>query len=296
MPEDETLAIAEQLGLTLADPTTEGLVRAIRRELVTLQADDLTDEQQKRRHALTDALATTRRQVATTSAGNEVVTLSADSLAALVKAAAAQAVSGPSVDERMRTGVQVAISQARRDFRTARTLPLAGFAVVLAFVWSQRETFGVDLTEYGSYFGWGALAVVVLAGAFHWLVYLFQRADEKRLRLLYEPDTQGAALIVMVVAYEELPWRDEPDFSKLRISVKDFRESLVRVTSRRPEEEELRPGHLLSTVDMEAALSDAAELAVERFVKLGVLSPREDWTGQEYRLTDKWLTDLSGPR
>ncbi|WP_104082766.1 hypothetical protein [Cryobacterium sp. Y11] len=278
MIDDRIQALVRDLGIVLDDETTEALEREIRRQLVNLQTTELNREQADRRVALTEALVRIQHEGGARLASTELVTLSPGALAELVKLAAGHTASEQSPEERMRKGVQVAATQARKDFRNSRTLPLAGFGALVAFVWAQRESFGIDLTGSGqAVFGWGALVVVVLALEIYLFSWTSQQHDARRLRSLYLPDVQAGVLQDFI---------DRPTFM-----LGEFREGLGHAVNIRAGN--LSASRLFSTVDLESALHDASEMAIERFLKLGVIEPVESWSGLEYRSTGKFSTNKS---
>lgn len=291
MREQEIAAYAQSLGIDLPRRTEDSLRSAIQSELKTLQGGTLSPDQTERRRVLTDELVQLR-DGDEKKPSTELVPISPNAIAEIVKAAVMAQNPGLSAEDKMRTGVHVTATQAKKDFRNERTWPFAGLGAVVAFVWSQRDALGVDLTGVGSaWWAAGALTTLLMALCWYMLAYRAQRSDERRLRRLYSPSTQGRALRRMF---------DPPTFT-----LDKYRFALWRASCE--EHEYVTPdGHpvdlprapqrfrhrtlvsMLSAVDVESAVEDASMLALERFVRLGVIEPVESMIGAEYRLTAKY--------
>lgn len=281
MDQHEVEEKARLLGISLDLFTQEALVRAVRTELLDLQEMTQEDGRGERRRVLTEVLGEIRDSTDAKAPSTELVTLSASSLAELLKAAVGTRAENPGPDQRMRAGVQAAATQARKDFRNSRTLPLAGFGAFVAFVWAQRESFGVDLSGVGeTSFAAGAFFVLLAAVQLYLIAWIYQRSDEIRLRRLYLPETQAMALREVFQA---------PTFG-----VPDFRIAMSHQVSGRTSRLGWASGRMsifrgaFSAVDLDGALHDATDLAIERFVKLGVIEPVESWSGLEYRATARF--------
>lgn len=272
MNEEQVKQLASEMNLELDEHTAEALESAILAELRTLQEEPATGDQTTRRQVLTAALQ--RSKPAPPQAkSTALVTLTRGDLAEVVAAAVAGSRAESSPEEKLRKGVQVAATQARKDFRSSRSWPLAGFGVVAAFAWSQRETVAADFGLTGTLtLSTLTLAFVLLALLWYLAAWAVTRRDERMLRMLYLPETHAEVL-------GSLSGREI-------FAVPDFRR-------------ELRDGaystrtflwpSILSTVDLRAAIDDATDLAIERLVKLGVIEPVESWSGLEYRLAEKFF-------
>lgn len=270
--EEELERLAHDLGVQIDKPTIASLERSVRVALRDLQIEPSTPEQLDRRQRLTDALGRLNAESDDLQGSSALVKISRGELSEIVQAAVkgSRDESNPGLE--LRTGVQVAASQARKDFRNARSLPFAGFGAFVLLVWSQREAFGVDLTETGSaVFGAAAAALILTALVGFYVAWRVQRRDEHILRALYRPDTHAYA--IRAVGGNQI------------FLVEEFRRALEAAVRGRGYRRRMR---LLSTVDLDSALDDAAELALERFVTLGVIEPVESWSGLEYRRTERF--------
>lgn len=272
--------LASDLGYNWDGGDQKDLERIIERELRDLQIETLSLTQAERRRVLTEAHGRLQKQ-ADDGPSTEIVALSPTALGDLVRAAVVASSPRPSPEERMRAGAQVAVTQARKDFRNGRTLPLAGSGAAAAFLWSQRATFGVDLTGVGAtLFGFGALSALLLACSFLLASWRGQQRDLHRLKSLYSPVTQAAALRHM---------------SALEFTLDDYRNHLGRLSLDRRFNGGPVHRSILSTVDLESALDDASELALERFTKLRVIEPVVSWTGMDYRIAEEHSPSFRDP-
>lgn len=280
MNEQDVRQTATRLNIAVEAETRQALQSAIEAELRDLQTSFLTEGQSNRRRELTQGLV--ELKAARRKPSTELVTLERDVVADLVRIAADARSGQASPEEKMRAGVTVASTQARKDFRTERSLPFAGLGAVSLFVWSQRDSFGVDLSGVGELgFGVGAGAVLLVAAEVLVLAHLAQRRDERVLRQLYATGPQAIALRAVLDAE--------------KFSAEQYKHALVEVASQRDglSESAHRRGsrvrkNALSTVDLEAALDDSGELALMRFIQVGVIEPVASWSGAEYRGTGKF--------
>jgi len=187
-----------------------------------------------------------------------------------------------------------ASTKATSDFRTSRTLPfsLAAIGGIAAAAWSisQKEVLpsgakgGVSSSHWVIVGIAGVVIVIALWGLF--LAYRSQQADEHILGELYDSETQTRAL----------RYADEESFSGMRRRLQDsgrdpreyrrthgsfdrqeFREALwesalehsYSILRRR----RLGVGEslLFSKVDLKAACRDSTDLAITRFIDMGLV-------------------------
>jgi len=156
---------------------------------------------------------------------------------------------------------------------------------VTATIWGTRQAFGADLSHVGT-LAWAiASGGVVLAAFALWiLIYRIQTHDEETLRREFNPDIQASALRLM----KELGQFTRQDF---RVALW-YRAAYPRLSRRQRQNLEqhmqLMAGgradfevtfarqnqailSFLSTVDLVDATDDAAHLAVEHFIDMGVI-------------------------
>ena len=187
--------------------------------------------------------------------------------AATEKAAAANATAA--AERRMLEHRTAAATRASSDFTKSRTLPLTGVAAAAATVWGTRSDFGADVSEIGT-LAWtvGAVVVILLSGVFWQASHREQERMKLRVRQLYDPDVQSEAL-----ARLRLDW-----FSRFT-----FRESLGDLVAGG---EYHGYAARLSTVDYDEALNDAGNLAIDRFVVMGVLETSFMRGAEMFRLAE----------
>ena len=288
-PEDITRRAAE-LGIPLNEVTLQGLKAAIRRELRGLQGDDLTQFERDRLSVLTGALDATPARTAQ-AASTDLITIGSKALEGIIRAATAPLRADSNPESAMKQSVFVASTQARKDFRSARTLPFAGFGALVLAAWGFRDSFGAGFTAVGTTaFTIGMALVLFLALGVYWLAHLAQRRDERTLRVLYRLDTQAEALSYVVNELSEFTFlRSDFEHSLFVASVHESR--LGREAFRQRPFSRFSALGSLSTVDLPAALDDATDLALARFVKLGTIAP-SDTLQMQFTVADESRQDF----
>lgn len=257
-----------RIAFTTSNYTPTGVRRAIEARMKELQPDTL-DETSEEYRLLSEAheFLDEHEDAEATPHSTAIMPMPAQTLEKIVEAlSGANKPPAPGIDPpeiRMLDHTTRAVTKASTDFRNGRSLPLAGFGALVVAVVGTREVFGVRTTALDRqmwYLGAGGALIVALVVFL--LARINQGRDESSLRRLYDPDIQAEAL--------------EPAINRARddrfIVRADYRQLLWHIAcwtdTRRPR---ARP---FSTVDIEGAIFDAAQLALERFVAMGVLKVR----------------------
>lgn len=295
MTDDEILEMAETLGITPPPETSIGLRRAIDQELRGLQSEVLTVVEKQRRVELTEARVALRDA----AASKDLVTIPNGVLEKILALAtpaesAKTAPTQPPIDRlvEMKRIVDIQDTKASADFRRARALPAAGFAAAAVAIWSFRNSFGLNLTHVGnSWFAVGAGAALVFVVLYLMTAGKAQRIQERRLRNLYDSDTQERALHILARRHDAYGW-------KLKFSLGGYREALVseaflerdwhdrRYMGRVPRRA-LFPSPLvtaLSTVDLQPAIQEATALSLRRLQELGIIHQVVENMGTAYEV------------
>jgi hypothetical protein len=267
--------IADQgLGLTNVEPTVDAVQRAINDKLRSMQAETATQTTETYRRLIDARTSLDELSSANNERGStELVPMPAAVVERLLdiiqKPNIAAEPPKPPIIERMQTNRSVAITKASQDFRNRRALPLAGLGTIVAALWGTRQAFGANLSHVGTVV-WAAVSagIVVIVFMLLILVRQAQSRGERALRRFYDPDVQADALRSL---RDEMDSEDVDYFTR-----RHFRDALGSAAYY---------GHkqlynVLSTIDFSAALEDATELAIARFVEMKVLTSRQD-LGQE---------------
>jgi hypothetical protein len=259
------------LELTGVNPTPAAIKEAIEDQLRDMQVDtvDETPDRYRRlvaaRQAVDDLAVSGIGKAELVPMPSKVLERLLDMVERTTTAPPASSATVP-VAELMQEHRMTSVAQASKDFTRQRTLPLSGIGALAAAVWGSRAAFGADLSHVGTvYWGAGAGTVMLLSAMALLLARQVQREDDWRLRMLYDPDFQADALDLLE-DHREIP-RDEPQ----AFSRRDYRRALYRALRGYRERGRSTLRAPLSTVDLEGALDDAAELALRRFIEMGTL-------------------------
>lgn len=268
--------IVDEVGVSVEDDTPAALEKAVLRALARLQQEPMLPEDAARRLTLTEALQSIQveRERRTST---ELVPLTPHDLVEVVSAAVKASSPTSSPEEKLRKGAHVARTQSRKDFRNGRVWPFAGIGTVAAFLWSQRATFGIDLTGIDPLMV-ATGAGVILSGSAIWLLmsWTATRTDEWFIRKMFDTTTHLDVL-------EQVANNGVFTLSNFRSHLWDRAVSRRRVPGRRSP---------LSVVDLEGALEEATDLAIERFVNLGSVIPVKSLSGLKYKVADDFLSEV----
>jgi hypothetical protein len=284
MDSRELERLADELGLDLAgdSPTRDSLKRAIERELQPLQISVAPDEKERYR-VLMDAHA---RVAADPLASTELVTITSGALERLLQAVRPEsspgAVPGSIPVREMRRSSVAASTRATSDFRKERTLPLVGIGAVVVVLWGTRAAFDINIRVDPSTWGVVCLAIVLACAGLLLLARRNQQLDESSLRRLYDPDWQEEALLDVAGVprryLENQVLADGEDSEPMLFSRTQYKQALGVLTGNKmgrrgprgyeSSDDRVVFGRLLSTVDLESAVDDAADLALQRFFEL----------------------------
>jgi hypothetical protein len=169
--------------------------------------------------------------------------------------------------------------EATKDFRKSRTYPFAGLSGAIAVAWGAREPLGItDLQVPDNFYIIGAAAAIALAACGYWVVHRNQEHDERILDALYETEVQEAALAALADDEDFLfdksayvvALRHEVERGSLFYAIRGFRPRLG------------------STVNLLAALRDAATLGLDRFEAAGTLNKKQNGVSTVYEIPDEY--------
>lgn len=274
------------------------LVRAIEAKLLELQPSTVAETSTEYRELIDARQLLKPNPTAAKKPSAELVTVPAQLLSRILDIVESKpsqvsppspAVAGATPVKAMKKSVKVATTKATSDFRRDRTFPLASLGIVAAAAWAARDSLGVDLSVVGTQAWMYGTAVVI---SFSALVLLYssraQVRDERILRRLYTPEVQELAFLYFApVSSREMKRRSKRDVSNSRfISPREYAHVLFDIAEVEEVRHRERSSSLLfsarrvryrglraSTVDLEAAVEDAANLALQRLTELGVIEP-----------------------
>ena len=289
MSDDSFVLLAESLGIDPEPPSVDALIREIDRELAELQIPDLNPHQHERQIAL--IVARQSLDARPQKPSTELVQLSM--MTAIEKLVAAVVESKQSTEpapaprpdpvDVMRTNVKATEVRATTDFRRGRTLPFAGLGSLIAAVWAARSVFGVGAPEIPAQVFYTTGGAFVILGIYTYvLLWFIQHRADGVLRRFYDPDVQEEALEgVTRVSYGPFVHNDlerhRQDGNEERSSSPFTRTNYRHSLADRSGYRRLRPSVFnlsplrLSTVDLESALVDAAGLALDRLIDIGIV-------------------------
>lgn len=292
----------QELGLRDVEPTADAVRDAIDDKLRLLQSETVTETPEIYRRLISAREAIDKLDVANEKRqGTELIPMPTVMLERLLdaiqKPSQVTEQKGPTVTERMQASRSVAITKASQDFRNRRKLPLAGLGAVSAILWGTRQAFGANLSNVGTIV-WSAAAGVILLMSIFFLAIVsrIQNSDEDTLRQLYDPDTQAIALegISSLVRtgvirerftrniFRKALWYIANNRTDARVrfrtedidfrEAENFRETIMSF----PGPRERKGLRFLSTTDFVGALDDSSELAIARFIEMGVLRSKQE--------------------
>lgn len=322
MPLPEIQDIAKRLEITLKpgeELTEDNLLSAIHAELRDLQVPE-QNEAQRARHL---ALMLGREEImgisqTSPSPSTDLVPLSfvsqvLDLLQKSTPQVATPSPPRPDPAVLMRTHVKAASTKASSDFAKKRSLPFAGAGALIASAYGLRTYTNVEDLKFSSDFFYPFFWLSVVAIVIGYAISLIaQRRAERMLRGFYNPDLQESALDILAnyqdhdlyhdrdleylhpaLQHRERQWRD--DEGPQIFTRPTFRLHLRNIVARGsgprfrfwPRSLNRYVNHgldLLATVDLEAALDDAAELALDRLIELKIVESVVGGRRQGFRI------------
>jgi len=287
---DEAPTVPGHVGISGSDAAGHrDTVREIDKNLLDLQAEPGGTATDRYRDLISARAILTGGGSSANDPGTDLMAIPRRSwelaIASIASASASKSKKTPGNAEakRMQKHAVVAKTKATSDFRKSRSLPLGGLAGLTGAVWGTRETFGVNLTDTGTIV-WSLVSLYVISVAvIAWVISArHTRRDERYLRRLYDTSTQGFALETAAARrsrYGAEVEFDRHDFARARwdhstggrhgeeveFDRHDFARALWDHSTRG--RRRIAPS-ILSTVDLESALDDASNLALERFMEL----------------------------
>ncbi|MGP0224074.1 hypothetical protein [Paenarthrobacter sp. NCHU4564] len=285
---------AARLGIDLGtEQTKDRLLSAIDSELKDLQVPQPTTAQHERQVALMKARAELKESASAQAyPSTDLVPLSL--VSQLVEAIQTSAAKEPRATESrqdptltMRTNVKAAATQASADFTKARSWPFAGAGALILSAYGLRTYFNVGDLQLPSEFFYPFLIAATLAIVIGFgLSTVAQRQATLLLRRLYDPDVQEEALNrLSEESYDFFGSHSEREFSsenrhgRSPRAVDDGHGVIINRPMYRDALQDTAHGgssillRVLSTVDLEAAVDDAAGLALDRLSDLKIVEP-----------------------
>lgn len=284
-------------------------IRIVDRALLDLQGETSPDQAERYRELVESREELRALDSGIEATGTELVAIPRTTLELMLAGSSSsrsrkpEKAPGERAAQRMHKRAVASATKASDDFRKSRSWPIGGLLAFVGAVWATREAFGANFSSIGTSVWAGGALTIVSVGALFWAISARStKLDEERLRRLYEPSTQEFALMSVShdLSIEELladrdSMHRDIDFyyRKSRFRREDFTEALWHASGRNNRSSSLLfrqrksvLSSLFSTVDLRSGLTDASNLAIERYFEMKLVEATFSGPREWLRLVD----------